>query len=346
MHIEIQQSVQQVAANRSRKYYDEEIDWILNKVQDRFILNCLRPKTDQAGRFTGGFEIDQIQADKIRMLVKTNVALTPYVIDDTRYKCFLPADYQHLLDDESATVQLCGSLPTEVKETIWITRLRQDRSSKSAAPYYASLEIDMPSKNITLPADLPYYNSYAGQSEKEDISFLIPWILSKAKTWYWERFDDLYVPGSYFEVTATAPVGVYKVIVDGATGTDTIIMQRTLTKHSGTGIWRSNRLSPSEVISSLNQSSFYKSSHFSPVSELEGSNLNIYRDGSFTVSGVKVSYIRKPQPISLSLGTDCELSPTYHQQICDLAVEYIKGQTKDTEGRQLKNADLAERVTL
>jgi len=32
MHIEIEQATQQVAANRGRKWYPEEIDWVLNKI--------------------------------------------------------------------------------------------------------------------------------------------------------------------------------------------------------------------------------------------------------------------------------------------------------------------------
>ena len=135
--------------------------------------------------------------------------------------------------------------------------------------------------------------------------------------------------------------------MDSVDNTDTDISTKALTYHSGTGVRKNNRLSPTDIIPSLNQSAHYKSSHYSPISELEGSNLIIHRDNSFTVTGVGISYIRNPQPISLSLNSDCELAgEATHQAICDLATEYLKGTVQNPEGTQIKKVDIAERVIL
>lgn len=344
MHIEIEQSTQQVAANRGRKWLPEEIDWVLNKMQDRFISSCLRPRADGSG----GFELDQAKADHIRMLV-TRATLTPYIEDSERYKCFLPANYRNLLADWSYTIDLCGKpAPPPVSQTLYILKQKQYLSTQAdpnPPPFYASMSLNMGTLVIDIPGDLPYGHNYTGYTEVKDISFLVPWVLWKLKDVYWERFDDLYIPSTYIAV-ATAN-GTTALIVDGQDKTDNSTATKSLTYHNGTGTRRNNRLSPTDIIPSLNQSAHYKSAHYSPVSELEGANLIIHRDNSFTVTGVGVSYIRNPQPISLSLNSDCELAgEATHQAICDLAAEYLKITMQDAQGAELKNRDITNRVIL
>ena len=43
MHIEVNQSLQKMAANKTLKFQPSEIDWVLNKMQLRFVENLLRP---------------------------------------------------------------------------------------------------------------------------------------------------------------------------------------------------------------------------------------------------------------------------------------------------------------
>lgn len=345
MHIELDQSTQQVAANRARKWLPEEKDWVLNKMQDRFITSCLRPKPDGSG----GFELDQAKADHIRMLI-TRASLTPYIADAERYKCFLPANYRHLLADWSYTIDLCGAaVPTAISQTLYILQQKQYFSAAvnpNPPPYYATMELTMGSLGITIPGSLPYGHSHTGYPELKDISFLVPWILWEMGEVYWEKFDNLYLPSTYILVR-TEDGAISGLIVDGVDNTDVITTTKVLTYHGGTGIRKNNRLSPTDIIPSLNQSAHYKSSHYSPISELEGNNLLIHRDNSFTVTGVGISYIRNPQPISLSLNSNCELAgEATHQTICDLATEYLKGTVQNAEGTQIKKVDIAERVTL
>jgi len=57
--------------------------------------------------------------------------------------------------------------------------------------------------------------------------------------------------------------------------------------------------------------------------------LYTYTNKSFIVTSSRLSYVRKPQRISLSLGQDCEIAPEYHQLICDLTSEYFKAMIAD-----------------
>jgi|SRR6186713_127374 len=345
MHIEVEQSIQQVAANRGRSFLPEEIDWILNKIQDRFILSCLRPRQDGSG----GFELDQAKADHIRMLVtSTRTPLRAYEDGNERYKVHLPPDYGHLLADWSYSKDLCGGVATLATETQFITSLSQSRSTLATPPYYMSVLLAMPNATVNIPADLAPVAPYAGYREKEDISFLVPWILWKGKILYWEKFDDLYLPGKYITVLTSAFAGSVMITVDAVPDTNEVVNTRVKTYHtSGIVNRHDNRLTAQEKIPSLNSSRYWKTAHYSPLSELEGMNLIIHRDNSFIVTGVGISYIRKPQPISLGLNSDCELSGEgTHQAICDLAVEYIKGTVQNSEGRSVKTQDIAERVTI
>lgn len=346
MHVDVKQGVQQVAANRSRKYLDEEIDLVLNKMIERYIRAQLRPKTDGQGRLTGGFEIDQAGAENISGLLKLGVEITPWIDNSTRYKCLLPVDYQFLIADWSHTTNLCGTTPEVTTANQYATRVRQDRTAKSSAPFYETLSTSISGTLVAIPGDLPYGHTYTGYRSKLDIGFIIPWIAMKGG-WYWERFDGLYYPSHYIKVQSTTPSGTTAIMLDAATptvttGLDTI----TRTRHAGEGVSRANRLTPSDIVPNLNGAAFYKTSHYSPISELNGGILWLHKDNSFTVNKVFISYIRKSQPVSLGLNLDCELPETTHRSICDLAIEYIKGEVQNAEGKQLKTNDLTERVII
>lgn len=354
MHIELDQSTQLVAANLTRKWYPEEKDWVLNKIQQRFIRQQLRPKKDTLGNLTGGFELDQIGSDSIRMLVVTNHNLVPYIVDDKRYKCFLPANYSYMLSDNSSTKLICDATVEEptASHTHYRTALRQEQCPIDHTSHYVTMQISLPDQVIDIPTDLPAFNDYVGLANKKDISFLVPWILWKTG-WYWERYDELYKPSWYIQVQNTVP-GSAGIIIEGVgigdpggvAYTAPITSTKTYTYHTAAGSQVNNRLSPTDVVGSLNQSSFFKTAYYSPLSELEGNLLWVYRDNSFIVSAVGISYVRKPQPISLSLNTDCELSEGVHQLICDQAVEYMQARVKDIQGASLSEADLAKRVIL
>lgn len=341
MHIEVEQSVAVVAANRTRKYLPEEIDWVLNKQMGRFIQSRLKPRKD-----SGGFEIDQVGADSIRNLI-TNTDIVPYIIDPLTYKCFFPPDYAYLISDSSFTTLNCGRPdPALISNTLFITNQRQERSALSAPPYYANMQLVMPNGSVIIPTALPYGNSFAGYQDINDVSFLVPWICYEGEL-YWERFDDIYLPGRYIYVGLTAPAGSIFIIVDGTSSFENSTSTKAFFTHTaGPGKERSNRLTASSLVSDLQQAAFYKTTYYSPISELENNTLKVYRDNSFTVSNVSITYVRKPQPISLYLNTDCEINPLFHQTICDLAVEYLKGRLNDPEGTNLARADIMERVAL
>ena len=60
-----------------------------------------------------------------------------------------------------------------------------------------------------------------------------------------------------------------------------------------------------------------------PLTTIRGNNIDIYTNDIFIIDAVKITYIRNPKKISLSLGIDCELPDHTHQTIVDMAVSSI-----------------------
>jgi len=81
----------------------EQIDYWLNKAQDRFIKERLYPKDPRAK----GFEETQKRIEDLRTIVKPSGAITP-VTSGTNYVTTLPNDYLYLVRHRCTTSSTCG----------------------------------------------------------------------------------------------------------------------------------------------------------------------------------------------------------------------------------------------
>lgn len=349
MHLEVNQSLQKVAANKTRKYLSEEIDWILNKMLHRFIQSRLRPKKG------GAFTIDQVDLDSIRPLLKQTVE-SAYIDNSIRYKTYLPVDYMYLISDASYVSNRCGITtdPTVLNATLYLTWLKQTYTNKVNSPFYQTISMVVDGTNtFNVPADLPYSQVYLGYQRKEDITFVMPAIihyfnqsLQDIRVGF-ERYGEWYKPQQILLLSNNHQItGDITYDSINATLVDNITVNRTQHQALPKESLESNRLESSETIPQILDVAFYKPSYYSPVSELIGNVLYTYRDDNFTVNRTALTYIRKPQIMSLALGTDCDLAPEFHQTICDLAVEYIKGRIENAQGLQIAERDIEKRVIL
>lgn len=342
-HIEVNQSLQKVAANRTRKFLSQEVDWVLNKMVNRFVQSKLRPRPD------GSFELDELDTDAVRTLLVVNKELPAYRQSAASYVSFLPPDYKYLISDASFTQALCGQAATIGQVTVVLTTLRQERSQQLSGPYYGMLSMVISPSTLNIPGDLPYSNKYAGFNSPDDVSFLTPFLLKYFRDigWlvYWERFADVFRPQNFIVVSDIAiPVSL---VVDNTLVTQTSQITKNYTTHTGSSPKAvANRLIPSSKIQELLGTAFFKTSVLSPISELSGNNLYVYADDSFIVTNTRVTYIKEPQVISLDLGTDCDLAADFHQTICDLAVEYLKGRLENQVGTSMVASDNDRRVIL
>ena len=346
MHIEINQSTQKVAANTTRKFLYPEIDWVLNKMFNRFIQLSLKPKLNAQGKPTGAFTVDQLRVDALRNLIVTNKELISDLTISKRSKHILPSNYMYLLSDQSHLLTGCGtSIATDVPITLQFIRLPE---ATGPGPYFSSFSITVNGTTISIPGSLEQYHKYTATTNKADISFIIGFILYKLRAAgveaYWEKYDTIYKQNCIIVPDGTGITLSYNgTTVTSNTSTVVDTMKKVITTE---GLFRANRLEESANIPELLQTAFYQSSMQSPISELENNVLWVYNGKNFTVTKAIVSYIRKPKPISIILGSDCEIAEEFHQTICDMSTEYLLNRMQDKDGTTLSTLDLENRVIL
>ena len=346
MHIEINQSLQQVASNSTRKYYSEEIDWVINKIQHRFVQNCLKP-IQVDGKITNKFTIDQLKVDALRHLIKVQELPTTIGLLNT-VEAILPCDYMYLLADASEVFKLCGAALTTESVTTTLKLLKLTQTSKSSPLFYATSSLSLNGTTLSIPADLDTPNNYTGYQTKQDIMFLRDWYLDKLRAEgievYWERYGNFYKQNTFIFIGTAAS----NLTHDGITVTQetTKVINNTRPTNGTTGTIVDNRLANSDQVATLMNTPFYKTSVESPISELRSNVLSVHCDDSLTVKRVYITYIRIPQTVSLTLGTNCEITEQFHQTICDLAVEYITSRIKDGVGNQMITQNTENRVNL
>lgn len=351
-HIEVRQGLQKIASNRTRKLLDQEIDWLLNKNYERFVRSKVTP--GKTGK--GGFEILQDDLDAIRPLVRRGVVLPAYLHDDRTVRCPLPGDYAYLTQDESviklSPYQGANLLePVSAGGTLHILSIPLKKSQALAGPYYKQVSVTI---NGNVVFDLGQYalsrdavfNGFTAANE----IYALPGYILKAlidQKWdaYWEYYGGTYVPKNLIIVNNLPLTG--SILVDGVTspGIATTSNYRTSDFPQVSAKYEANRLTASNIVSSLLEVAFFGTQPEFPISELVDKNLYVYTNKTFIVSNAVISYVRKPQRMSLILGTDCELADGYHQLICDLTVEYVKAMIADPNW-QVKLQDDMTRTTL
>jgi hypothetical protein len=350
MHVEVNQQLQLISANRTRKFLTQEIDWVLNKIQNRFIQESVRPVLVD-GRNVGKYAIDQFKLDALKNLIVSNKTLVAYkdlVAQPERSKSYLPDDYMYLLSDSSVLINTCNATATPTTAITTVTFLQLSQSAGASSPYYQTSALTVGGSILSIPSGLNQPNQYTGYIQKDEVIFLRDWYLTKMRQAgievYWERYGDLYKQGYFIFIGTPSPLILSH---DGIVVTTVTTYSFNRTAYSASAVvYKDNRLVDSSVTGTLLNTPYYKSSIESPVSELSKSFLYTYYGTNTIVKSTIISYVRKPQPISLSLGLNCELSEEFHPTICDLAVEYIKGTLKEGDGRQLKTQDIETRVIL
>ena len=84
-----------------------------------------------------------------------------------------------------------------------------------------------------------------------------------------------------------------------------------------------NKFVQQDDIFKLLEDPFNTTKHTSPLTTIRGSYIDIYTSDIFIIDKVKITYIRKPKDISLSLDTSCELPVHTHREIVDMTISSI-----------------------
>lgn len=336
MHIEVGQATQNIASNTTRKLMKEQIDWLLNKNQERFILSNVI--MTEAGNVT----VTNMNA--LRTLIKTKEILADTPLASTECKAILPSDYSYLISDESKLLPLCGkTAEAPVSSTVNYLKIKFADSAGTGSPlkYYVSMSLVFGATTLTLADIKAYYSvtDYTGLSSAAEKFEIVSLFLHYIRNIlgievYWEQYGDVVAPQSFIFPSYTAG----SITVDGATLVVGTTGSFLLLNQEGALKWVPNRLTPIGQKSTMSVTPFFSSNKQSPISFLQGGTIQVATDVSFIVSSLRLYYIKKPRRMSLSLNQHCEIHEDFHQAICDLTVEYFKNLSQDP-GWQAKMED-------
>ena len=348
MHLAIQQGVDKINSLQADLLLPEEIDIELNKSQDRFI----NLKYGRNNKFQKGFEESQKRIDDLRTLVTEFEAPTLFKEDLGRNFFIdfftLPEDYLYLVNVLSRVH--INDTCTPVKYNL-----------KNQAPFvYFKLGLDVLFFNdliadqIVMMEDLNdltagqsvLWENLSGFQYPQDINNVINDVLDNhyfGFDVYWEQFDDIYEknhfivipePDVYPWLQHDASVGTVTHLVN-LSNTTNILGDGEPAKFSSESASKRVLLEdPEEVtvsskfvqqddIFTLLLDPFNTTKHTSPIYTIRANNLDIYTSDIFIIDAVKITYLRKPSKISLSLGISCELPEHCHQEIVDMTVSSI-----------------------
>ena len=190
------------------------------------------------------------------------------------------------------------------------------------------------------------------QQLKDDLIDPLNW--GNGINWYWETYGEINVPGSFIISVDTALWPWVNWDASNPVTTDTSqVTQLTGTWNTGTGFvdpnntisyvqyeddfvgakripgsdstreFSFNKFIQQDDIFKLLDDPFNTTKHTSPLTTMRGDYIDVYTSDIFIIDKVKITYIRKPQQISLPLGISCELPEHTHQEIVDMTVSSI-----------------------
>lgn len=335
MNLEVKLGLQKVNANFYDEFNDEEIDAALNKMQLRFVNNRFLRK-----REVYGFESVQKRLDDLRGLVVRDRPLTPLQLDDESQYAILPPDYLYLIIDNSQTVWHCDGVDvTSTDKPEYIAQVEL-KTSEATSDYYLTFEITQDTTPVVTHFRFSDFANTGFDSPEERYALVDLVMEEMADLYrkgqvtfqvYYERYRNLYRPSTFFFVSYDATMngttitftedgetssGVFGALVP-APKTESTVTTGTITS------WRTNRVIEHDKLHQVLTHAFGQTSFNSPVSSIDEQRLVVFRNKTFILKGVKISYIRKPNRISLHLNRSCELAEHTHPEIVDMTVSHL-----------------------
>jgi len=352
MHLAIQQGVDKINSLQADLLLSEEIDIELNKSMIRFI----NTKYGKNNKYRKGFEESQKRIDDLRSLVREYRGLvtfketlgTKFFIDSFT----LPSDYLYLVNTltNSTINEDCSSTEyflSDPDPVIYFT-IPLDTfvfNNNTSVPHSIIMYEDK--TNTALGAAIVWENTNS-YTYPADINAVREDILDNPGIGfdiYWEQYGDLNFQGQFIVIPNTnthpwvewdASVGTVTELVNvDANGNQ---LQSKVARYSAaflnnrraiinnTGVKEVTAKSTfvqQDDIFTLLTDPFNTTKYTDPLYTIRGNALDIYTSDIFIIDSVKITYVRKPAKISLSLGVSCELPEHCHQEIVDMTVSSI-----------------------
>ena len=359
MHLAIKQGVDKINSLQADLLLSEEIDIELNKAQTRFINNRLIIRQGQ-GFETSQKRIDDLRT-LVREYEDT-VTFKEEISNNKFVDTFkFPTDYLHLVNQRSRVVTNdCNKISFTIKnpaaidvnyfivnfENFFLDFGTQFVPEIAAIADTSNLSLGF--ANVVDPTVIASY-TYPQDIEAYRQALLDPASWGPGFSLYWEKYLDIHKPGNFIIVVDTLVHSWFN--WDASTGN---AVTQLVGRDSLTTAWddASNQTSPAKYLS-LNAGAFREANTFKdkywsankfiqhddiftllndpfnstkpsgPLTTIRNNEIDIYTSDIFIIESVKITYIRKPHKISLSLGLSCELPEHNHQEVVDMTVSSI-----------------------
>lgn len=363
MHIAVQQGVDKIHSLQADMLLSEEIDIELNKNMSRFI----NTKYGKNNMYQKGFEESQKRIDDLRTLVKEYEASVTFKEELKEGKIFvdtfkLPSDYMHLINQSSNIwIDKCQPMSSVLENTSGVSFFTLNLNSfvcnnalGTSTAFVKSVAM-VEDVNDGTSIEVPIWSPSKTLSEASyptDIEAIKLDILSNPGDGfkiYWEEHSTLNYPGSFIVVVNTeshpwfnpdASISAQTQAVGIGAGdasnvyspaliVDSAYSEKRVPNAASTRILSGNKFSQQDDIFALLADPFNSTKHTGPLTTIRGQAIDVYTSDIFIIDTVKITYIRRPKEISLSLGVDCELPDHTHHEIVSMAVSSILEELSD-----------------
>ena len=356
MHIALKQGVDKIHSQRDDQLLPQEIDIELNRAMQRFIDQHY----GKNNLYQEGFEQSQKRIDELRSLLveyEDSVIFKEEIINGSIWADTfqLPSNYMYLVNQRSKIfLNNCNVVNynyEQLSNVFYFTfNLQKFFVDESGPSFLSNMMMETPSQSTELVWSPSLELQTAGFDPNqfpENTTALVNDILNNSQPGfdvYWQSFGELDFPGQFIVVvdSATYPtINPQTTTLVSYNSTNTPVESRplieldrsSLTKRVPTQPFTEtqvlNRFSQQDDIYRLLNDPFNTTYEKEPLTTIRDSFIDIYTSSIFIIDSVKISYIRKPLPISISLGYDCELPDHTHQTIIDMAVSSILERTAD-----------------
>ena len=363
MHIAVQQGVDKINSLQADSLLSEEIDIELNKNMFRFINtkygqnNIFRKGFEESQKRIDDLRtlVREYEAPvSFKEQLKTNIFVDTFN---------LPADYMYLVNQMSKLwINNCQTInyslvnvPAISFFTLDLNSFVLNNANDDSTAFVASIEmvaditgVDPTSAVIWNPSDSLLSGGWTPTSFPSNIEEVKQDIIDNPGpgfSIYWEEYETLNFPGQFIVVVDTEQHDWFNYDasagnVSFAVGTpdpsvaegpveqagrieDVTYSERREPVAYSARIQEGNRFSQQDDIFALLSDPFNTTKHTSPLTTMRGRSIDIYTSDIFIIDSLKITYIRKPKEISLSLGVNCELPEHTHQEIVSMTVSSI-----------------------
>ena len=350
MHLAIQQGVDKINSLQADLLLPQEIDIELNKSMIRFI----NTKYGKNNKYRKGFEESQKRIDDLRSLVREYEASVNFKetlgVKFSIDSFTLPPDYLYLVNtlarvhrnDSCSQIDYFLNEPTPV---LFFTISLDSFVCNNNSSIANSIVMYEDASDLTQGQAIVWQNNNS-YTFPQDINGVKGNILDNPGTGfsiYWEQFGELNYQGQFIVVPDPnvfswlewdASVGTVTTLVNVASGGSHLQSQTPLYSAANLKEKRVLNSDPVEVtvsstfaqqddIFTLLTDPFNTTKHTDPLYTIRGNAIDMYTSDIFIIDALKITYIRKPSKISLSLGISCELPEHCHQEIVDMTVSSI-----------------------